>query len=321
MLAGCRQSAQISTPLQLPSATESIATAPDLPSPTVLILPSDTPVPTELPTETPTQEPWVTVFIPSVTDELSGPSDGSGEDSLIPTPTPTITRRPTPSPPPPSARLTIQKPGPYSKVVSPIPLRAVINPGDDKQVYVDLIGEDGRVITSQRLDYTRSTDYYIYTTAVIPFEISSLAETARLVLYTLDRFNRTIYTASVDLILLQIGENQINVPEVEKEPYVIRNPWEGGTVRGGMMTVDGMARLVNDQPLIIEIIDEQGNLLGSGEADIPQPNTLQLHVPFTVFVPYNISRWTPARLVARQESATRIPGTVWLTSVMIYLEP
>lgn len=87
------------------------------------------------------------------------------------------------------------------------------------------------------------------------------------------------------------------------------------------MEVDGLARLVNDQPLIIELIDEEGNLVGSAEVEIAQPSALQPYVPFIAEVPYSVSQWTRVRFVARQESATRIPGTVWLTSVLIYLEP
>ncbi len=102
---------------------------------------------------------------------------------------------------------------------------------------------------------------------------------------------------------------------------MISKPWEGATVRGGVMTVEGQVRLVNDQPLIIEMFDEQGNLVGSAEAQIAQPDELQPYVPFTMYVPYSVAHWTPVRLTARQTSATRIPGTVWLSSVKIYLEP
>ena len=184
-----------------------------------------------------------------------------------------------------------------------------------------MIGEDGRLITSQFIDFTHSNERYVYITSEIAFEIGSLAETARLVLYTLDRFGRTIYQTSVDLILLQMGSSDINQPVIEMEPYMISKPWEGATVRGGVMTVEGQVRLVNDQPLIIELFDEQGNLVGSAEAQLEQPNELQAYVPFTMYVPYSVTKWTPVRLTARQMSATRIPGTVWLSSVKLYLEP
>lgn len=321
LISGCKGGDSTPTVLPSPSETARIETATLLPSSTDTIQPSHTPAPVEPTQPQATQTTWITVVVPpAVGDQTQTLNSGEQGPAEI-TPTPTRTRIPTRTPPVPFASLRIEKPGPYSKVLSPIPLRAVISPGDDKQVYIDLIGEDGRVITSERMDYSASIDRIIYTNAEIPFKITALAETARLVLYTLDRFNRVIYQTSVDLILIQIGDNRINVPLIEQEPYVIRKPWEGATVRGGVMEIEGQARLINDQPLVFEIIDESGNLVGSGEVQVDQPSEDQPFVPFSVLIPYSVTRWTPARLSAHQNSANRIPGTVWLTSVSIYLEP
>lgn len=319
LLTGCAKPTEMPTTTPVPSATlRPIASI--TPRPTQTQLPSMTP--TLLPTATETPPPaWVTIMLTPETGDTSGTPDPNEQGEGTVDATSSRTRFPTSTPPPPSAILTIQKPGPYSKVVSPIELRVIVHPGDDKLVYLDLIGEDGRVINSQNYNFSASTNYWIYTVQKIPFEIQSFAESARLVLYTRDQYNRIIYQVSVDLILLQFGDDSINIPVVVDEPYIIRKPWEGGTVRGGVMEVDGLARLVNDQPLIIELIDEEGNLVGSAEVEIAQPSALQPYVPFIAEVPYSVSQWTRVRFVARQESATRIPGTVWLTSVLIYLEP
>jgi hypothetical protein len=275
-----------------------------------------------LPTVTETSLPaWVTVAAPTDNPEESGTPDPASEGSGTALPDQQGRRFPTTTPPPPSAQLTIQRPGPGSKVVSPILLRAVLHPGDDKMLYLELIGEDGRVITSQNYNFSLATDYWIYTIQEVPFTIDAYSEAARLVLYTIDRFNRTIYQASVDLILLQFGDESINVPVIENEPYLIRKPWEGGTVRGGVMEVEGLIFPVNDQPLIIEIIDELGNIVGSAEAEVAQPTGLQPYVPVKTLVPYSVSKWTRVRFTARQESASRIPGTVWLSSFLMYVEP
>lgn len=274
------------------------------------------------PTATETRMPaWVTVVAPTAELDGSGTPDPAGEGAGTAAADPSGLRYPTSTPPPPSAQLTIQRPGPYSKVVSPITLRAVVHPGDDKLVYLDLIGEDGRIISSQNYNFSLATDYWIYTIQEIPFTIAAYSEAARLVLHTVDRFNRTICQASVDLILLQWGDEAINTPLIENEPYMIRKPWEGGTVRGGVMEVEGLIRPVNDRPLIIEIIDEQGNIVGSAEAEVEQPSDLQPYVPFKALVPYSVSKWTRVRFTVRQESATRIPGTVWLSSFLMYVEP
>ncbi len=320
-LTGCQTGA--ATPAVPPDPSQTVPPATGtatLPPPTHTSQPFQvTAVQQATPTRT-SMPAWVTIILPTEAPSATvTPSEGAGAGTA--SPTPTRTPYPTTTPPPPSPQLVVQSPGPYSKVVSPIQLRAVIHPGDDKVLYLDLIGEDGRVIVSQLYNFSLATEYWIYTIQEIPFTIGAFSEAARLVLYTLDQHNRKIYQVSVDLILLQMGDDSLNVPMVENEPYVIRKPWEGGTVRGGVMEVEGLARPLNDQPLIIEIIDEQGNTVGSGEVAVEQPSALQPYMPFTLELPYSVSKWTRVRFSARQESATRIPGTIWLTSFLMYVEP
>lgn len=235
----------------------------------------------------------------------------------LPSRTPTITQTPTP----PLSWMRIQKPGPYSKVSSPIQLEALISPSDNGYVYVDLIGEDGRTITRQALDFRAFLNRHFYINPQIPFEINAASETARLVIRIEDRFQRPIYIITVDLVLMQLGKPELFPSVIVQEPYVVRSPRDGGTARNGVLEVRGLARPVNDQPLLFELIDEQGRLAGSASLPVSQPYGNLSHVPFQVFIPYSVEEDTPARLTIRQESATRIPGTVWLSSQLLTLQP
>jgi hypothetical protein len=201
--------------------------------------------------------------------------------------------------------MRIQKPGPYSKVSSPLQVEALVSPGEDGYIYVELIGEDGRVITRQALDYRSFMNRYFYINPQVAFELNTAAETARLVVRVQDRFQRPIYLCSVEVVLMRLGRNEITAPVVVQEPYVVRSPREGAVISGGVLRVIGLARLVNDRPLIFELIDE---------SDLS-------HVPFEVFIPYSVEQDTPVRLIIRQESASRIPGTVWLSSMLLTLQP
>ncbi len=87
------------------------------------------------------------------------------------------------------------------------------------------------------------------------------------------------------------------------------------------MRVIGLARLVNDQPLIFDLVDEQRRLVGSATLEHSQPYGDLSHVPYEVFIPYRVEGDTGVRLIIRQESATRIPGTVWLSSRLLTLQP
>ncbi len=111
--------------------------------------------------------------------------------------------------------MRINRPGPYSKLISPIQVEALISPGEDGFVYVDLIGEDGRYLVRQALDFRAYRDRRFYIAPEVPFEIEKPAEVARLVLYTRDRFGRTIYLCATDVVLQQLGRNVLEAPWVD----------------------------------------------------------------------------------------------------------
>ncbi len=278
-------------------------------------LPDFTPSPTEILSDATLDSPSPTV---SVLIQTASPA------TIIP-PTPTATvrsfRQPSPTPRPQLAKMSITKPGAYSKVSSPIQLEALISPGDDNLVHIDLIGEDGRVMVSEVLDFRNYDAKNFYITPEIPFTINSAAELARIVVYTIDMFGQMISLASVDVLLLQLGGSDITAPLIEYEPYLVSTPREGSLISGGAVAVDGAARVFNDQPVIVELIDEQGTIVGSAEVLVPQPSDTLNHVPFQMNVPYTVTHRTRVRLSIRQESATRIPGTVWMSSSILFLDP
>ncbi|HMD89246.1 MAG TPA: hypothetical protein VKF38_08785, partial [Anaerolineaceae bacterium] len=90
---------------------------------------------------------------------------------------------------------------------------------------------------------------------------------------------------------------------------------------GGTLVVTGLVNPVNNSPVIIELIDEQSNVVGSVKIVIPPPSGDLSHTPFSVGVPYTVDGPTDVRLTMRQESTGRIPGTVELFSEEITLDP
>ena len=234
-----------------------------------------------------------------------------------PTATPTVTLTPTP----PFAYLHITRPGLFSKLVSPYRMQAMVQPGEDGLLRIELIGEDNRMIASQGLDYSNYMGQRIWTSPFLEFQISGAAETARLVMSVEDQFGRKIAVSSVDLILMAMGDNETTPPAVELEPYIIRYPYVDQVVQGGKLWLSGVARRVNDSPLIIELINEEGNVVGATRIEVPPPTTEMSHIPFGVEFPYFVEGTTPVRLTIRQDSTERIPGIVALSSRLIVLEP
>jgi hypothetical protein len=208
-----------------------------------------------------------------------------------------------------------------SKVTSPIHLSSIASPGEDGYIYVKLIGEDGRVITQldQRY-YTRQGERFLFDPR-IEFTIPGAAEFARLEIRTRDKWGRDISISSVDLLLLSVGNDEIYDPISLLEPYIIWYPRERATITGGSLLVSGLVQPVNHSPIIFELVDGGGKIVGSTKIDAPPIESGQTHAQFAAAIPYKLDAGAEVRLIIRQESVSRIPGTVALTSMDLILAP
>lgn len=235
--------------------------------------------------------------------------------------TATLTGTPTSTPSPRDAVLRISRPGLYSRIVSPYKIEAMVTPGEDGFVYMSLIGEGQRVIQSQALDYRRSSYSRFLIVPEILFSIPTVAETARLTLETRDLSGRVMALSSVEIVLLSIGDNETNPPLRLYEPFIIETPKDGALISGGRFVVSGRAAAISSKPLIFELLAENGEIIASRTMQIPVPEGGQTHTPFAVEINYLVNEETNARLLMRQESDTRLPGTIALSSVAVNLFP
>jgi hypothetical protein len=190
---------------------------------------------------------------------------------------------------------------------------------EDARVFIELVGEDGRVISRQVIDGARP-GRQLWLAPELPFEIEAAAETARLQVSVRDGAGRLETLSSVDLVLLSVGRNEINPQAVTQEPFLIRRPKDDAVANGGVLVLEALARPVNESPLIIELINEYGTVLYIKQLIVPTPAGELSHTPFTLEIPYSVKTTTPVRLVIRQEGS-RIPGPVALVSVPVVLEP
>jgi hypothetical protein len=200
-------------------------------------------------------------------------------------------------------------------------MEVLVQAGEDGWVRIDLFGEDNRLITQQMLDYRRNPNSRFWVSPQIPFDITAAAEAGRLVVSSQDLSGRTIYLTSVDLILMKTGRDEVHPPSILLQPYLIRYPRPGQTIEGGTVVVVGLARPVNQTPLILELIDENKNIIGSAKVQVDPPSGDLSHTPFQIGISYSVQGTTPVRLTVRQESDGRIPGTVELYSLPLELNP
>jgi len=291
-----------STPSQTASPTDTLTLTQTSTAepPTDTITPGPSPTSTQTATRTPT-------ITSTPTDTLTPTATEIPTETLIPTPH--------------LAFLRLSQPGWMSKVVSPLHISSIISPGEDGYIHIILRGEDGRVIS--QLDqhfYTRLGTRFLFDQK-IDFSIPGPAEYARLEIRTQDRWGRNISMSTVDLLLLGMGRAEVYDPVSELEPYIIYYPFEGKTITGGSVLVQGQIQPVNNSPVIFELVDGGGNIVGTTRINAPKVEDGQTHAQFNAAVPYKVDAATDVRLIIRQESAGRIPGTVALTSERLVLAP
>ena len=232
-----------------------------------------------------------------------------------PTRTPTIT----PTPRIPNAVVQIQSPGPGSKIISPLHLKSWVRSGKDGKVRIELLGEDGRLLARKIMSFL-SADQFIYLDEAIDFEIPGVAEAGRLVISTYDTFGRLSSLASCDLLLLSVGDEEINPPPDVDEPLVIFEPTVNKLIQGSTLVVFGAARPFNDQFMLIELIARDGAQVGYRQF-IAIPDPAGGYVNFAAEVPFKVDKLTPVVITIKAYSNGRISGMIYAISREIVLSP
>lgn len=284
--------------------------------------------PTAAPTQTPVPStPAPTTAQPSTAQSLtpvpqaasSEPAETvvNGLDQGLSS-TPELTN--TPWPEIPNAAIEIRNLGAMSRVTSPIPVYAYLQPGDGGKVRLELYGEDGRLLTRLVKTYSSiAPGARVVLLLELEFEIPLTAEVGRLVLSVADEYGRITALNSVPLLLLSIGENDLIPPVDVLAPVVVVEPARMSRVRGGVLQAQGVARTGTDGRLLARLISAQGQELGMRVFNVGELDA-RGYGPFQVDVPYNIERITPAIFVITAGNAG-LNDIVHLTSVEVLLSP
>lgn len=219
------------------------------------------------------------------------------------------------------SELIIKRPGQLSRIVSPFRVIAyVADPGPDRRVHVALLGEDGRTLASKQvraMEYLGLDNGNMITD--LEFEISALSELGRLEISVRDEFGRIKLMNSVDLILLSMGETDRNYTPEAQERIIIQYPLANYMVQGDTLLVSGLVRTNSEQILTLTLIDEQGALVGQGEAAVvlSEDQSFGLfigEIPFSVDAPI----WVRLSVAAPGE---RIPGYDYIKTMEMVISP
>lgn len=214
--------------------------------------------------------------------------------------------------------IRIVSPGDGSRVVSPIGVVIYLDETISVPLLVELRGSDGRLIVR----HVRSVDN-VSSTDPLPidlmFEIASPREAGRLLIGQKDKYGRFMNVNSVDLTLLSEGETKITLSEPRPQAILIQQPAPDGEVTGGMVSVSGVTSLGSDELLRVELITEDGKIVGQRLAGVT-PGPSGAYATFTAEVPYSVVQDTPVRVIVYQDG-NPISDIKHLSSIEIVLTP
>jgi len=153
----------------------------------------------------------------------------------------------------------------------------------------------------------------------LSYEIRTPAEAGRLTISVDDQHGRTMDLNSVNIILLPTGTAELSPSSALKQVIIIQDPAPGKVIKDGTVLVSGLARTDLRHPLKVELISEDGKVLGQRLATNPQSMS-ELYGEFTAEVPYSVTGPTPALLIIFEDEENRDEIT-HLSSVGIILKP
>jgi hypothetical protein len=303
VLLGCSRG-QTGTPLAPgPQGTPTPVAAPPtraLPSPAASLIPANQITATLLPilSETPSATPVPPTLDPTYLNFPSVTPSATLDPGLI--------------------LLRIVSPGPMSKVISPVEFIVHVAPEYTGTTRIELIGEDGTELYRKVFKTFSNIGYYTRVAEKVDFEIKGAAEIGRLQISTLDNKGRLQAFNSVRVLLQAVGENEFTPPLALQERVLLRYPKTRSEISGGNLPVTGEFLPANDMPIVLELIDADGHVMGSRILQLgPADGKYQ---QFTTSLPYQISEKTQARLVIRQ-SDDRIEGYAYLYSLKLTIGP
>lgn len=248
--------------------------------------------------------------------------------TTVPTPalsvlTPTATATPAPGAQAPAVieedeAILILAPGPASRVTSPVRVAGEADSTFEQNLVVRIVGLDERELTLAPTTIAAELGQRGPFEVEVPFEVEEEQQAWIQVFSTSPRDGGITHLAAVGVTLAAGGEVNVVPSTSHPERIVIDRPIAGETISGGVVRVSGRGLASFEQTLVVELLDEEGNVIGSQPVTTDAPN-LGEPGSFTAEISYRISDAIPARLVVRDPSPA-FSGDVHLASVELFLE-
>ncbi|MEX0788607.1 MAG: Gmad2 immunoglobulin-like domain-containing protein [Anaerolineales bacterium] len=236
----------------------------------------------------------------------------------------TATTAPTDTPPSPTVdgpgeAILITEPGPGSRVLSPIHIAGMANTTFEQHLGVRLLLEDGSELARSSTIIQSEMGTRGPFALDLPFTLSSERSGFIQVFSDSPRDGGITHLASVGVLLATSGPPDLRTAEVHFEDIQILLPAPGATLRGGLIHVEGFGRAGFEQTLVIDILDVDGNVVGSTPVTIESPE-MGVAGPFRADISYSVTVEGPGRILVRDVSPA-FGGDTHVASVEVTIGP
>jgi hypothetical protein len=221
--------------------------------------------------------------------------------------------------PPPEEAILILEPGPGSRLTSPLHLSGFADPTFEQNLGIQIILVDGTVLTTTSTTIQADVGERGPFSVDIPFSITGEQQASLQVFSTSARDGGLTHLSSVFVTLADSGPVIINPAVNSTEQITLYEPVLSQVVSGGVVHVKGFGWASFEQHLFIEIMNEDGLIIGNAPVTVNSPGS-GIPGSFSADVPYTLTTPGPGRVVVHDPSPA-FPGDVHLTSVEINLEP
>lgn len=220
----------------------------------------------------------------------------------------------------PEEAILILEPGPGSRTVaSPLRVAGVADPTFEQNLVVRLLLADGTELAMLPTTIQASMGERGAFEVEVPFAVSGEQQAFVQVYASSARDGGLTHLAAVGLTLADSGEAQVVPVAPHPERIQISQPVLGATISGGTVTLSGTAVASFEQTLLVEVLDEAGQVLNAQPVIVAAPDLGQPG-SFSLALTYDVAAAMPGRIVVRDVSPA-FGGDVHLASVEVTLEP
>jgi hypothetical protein len=221
----------------------------------------------------------------------------------------------------PAEAIWITAPGPGSRLVSPITVRAVTTlPAFENVLTLRLLLDDGTELVAPQAVVGSGPEGGPWTfEASLAFSVTEERPAFLQAYLVSPRDGGVTHLSSVVLTVMPDGTADVRPAAEEAERLQILAPGAGESIQGGVVHVEGIGVASFEQTLLIEVVDAYGGVIGVQPVLVHAPD-FGLPGPFMADVAYTLATAGPGRLVVRDISPAH-GGDIHRSSVEVDLAP